>query len=549
MKNHESMKDRLVSLALGELSEREGCEVRAHVSGCDLCRAELVQIEQLLDCAARRKGLSADELLHESARDGLSAAAGKEKESDTTTRPSIRRVLTGSRTMTSSIVKLALAAAAVIAVAFFGLSTLPSANDGGYSLLAKACAAEEGLFVGTEIIHIQNEIIVQAGAGVGMGFVWLPMCSMKADGGLRLNQLKFATASESYVVTDHSWYDPATGHFSRILKTGDSVVFANSYDGQFVCDMNVASGGVVQVNRQAAAAAFKPPQSPAEYLGLAAGLATSLSQDDSMVQGVKESTLADGEPAHVYTVGMPDPDGRLQGYWLFKVRDEDSTIAEKEFVLQGRSQLLIRRVLTEPAQSPGVAWNLSELEGTVAQASQQVSITPDMVVQGVSVQHMVERATFETYVFSAKPAWIGEMEIIDCIDPASPGTRMFIMAARAEDGRHLVLVQSPTYNRLSGGFVKQGQVVYTSPNGFKVHGGGPQKWYSGILLQSAQYVVKDPPSEDRVGYILESPAGTLPALAINGPVTDEELHRLVDSLAPAAEYLKSHAGNGQQAQP
>lgn len=543
------MKDQLVSLALGELSERERSEVDAHVARCDPCRAELQKIERVLDCAGQRRGLSADESLHESARDGLLAVVSREKEPDITARPSFRRVFAGRRIMTSSIVKIAMAAAAVIAVAFFGLSKLPSTNDGAYSLLAKACAAEEGLFVGTEIVHIQNEIIVQAGAGVGMDFIWLPMCSMKPDGGLRLNQLKFATAPESYVVTDHSWYDPATGHFSRILKTGDSVVFANSYDGQFVCDANVAPGGVVQVNRQAAAAAFKPPQSPAEYLGLAAGLATSLSRDDWMVQSVQQNTLADGEPAHVYTVGMPDPDGQLQGYWLFKVRDRDSTIAEKEFVLQGRSQLLIRRVLTEPAQSPGIAWNLSELEGTTAQANQQVSITPDMVVPDVSVAHMVERATFATYVFSAKPAWTGDMGITDAIDPASPGTRMFIMAARAEDGRHVVLVQSPTYNKMFGQFVKQGQVVYTSPNGFEVHGGGPQKWYAGILLQSAQYIVKDPPSEDRIGYILESPAGTFPALAINGPVTDEELHRLVDSLAPAAEHLKSHAGNGQQAQP
>jgi hypothetical protein len=118
---------------------------------------------------------------------------------------------------------------------------------------------------------------------------------------------------------------------------------------------------------------------------------------------------------------------------------------------------------------------------------------------------------------------------------------MFAMAARAEDGRHLVLVQSPTYNALLGRVVKQGQIVYTSPNGFKVWGGGPQKWYSGILLQSAQYVIKDPPSEDRTGYVLQSPAGTFPALAINGPVTDEELHRLVDSLVPAKQYLSSRA--------
>jgi hypothetical protein len=381
-----------------------------------------------------------------------------------------------------------------------------------------------------------------------MGFVWLPMCSMKPDGTLRMNQLKFNTALESYVVTDHSWYDPTTGCFSRILKTGDSVVFANSYDGRFVYDANVAASGAVQVNRQPIAAAFKPPESPAEYLGLAAGLPTSLSQDDSMVQSVQESTLADGESIHVYTVGLPDPNGQLQSYWFFKVRDKDSTIAEKEFVLQGRSQLLIRRVLTEPAQSPGVAWDLAGLEGTATQASQQVSVTTDMVVQGVSIQHMVDRATFETYVFSTRPAWTGEIEIIDCIDPATPGGRMFIFAARAADGRHLVLVQSPTYNMALGRSAKRGTLVYTSPNGFKVWGGGPEKWYSKILLESARASIKDPPSDDRIGYVLESPAGTFPALAVNGPLSDDEFHKLIDSLTPAKDSLRSSGGNLQNKQ-
>jgi hypothetical protein len=96
-----------------------------------------------------------------------------------------------------------------------------------------------------------------------------------------------------------------------------------------------------------------------------------------------------------------------------------------------------------------------------------------------------------------------------------------------------------------GSAVKAGTLAYTSPNGFKVWGGGPQKWYSQILLQSAQSFIKDKPSEDRIGYILESPAGTFPALAVNGPVTDEELHKLVDSLMPAKDYLKSHPDQGQ----
>jgi len=451
--------------------------------------------------------------------------------------------------MASPIVKLGMAAVVAVAVAFFGISNLQPSRDGaGLSLLAKACAAEEALFVGTEIVHIQNEIIIQAGDAIGMGFVWLPMCSIKPDGSLRLNQLKFNTAPESYVVTDHSWYDPATGHFSRILKTGDGVVFANSYDGRFVYDANVAPGGAIHVSGQPVTASFKPPQSPAEYLGLAAGLRTSLSQDDTMVQGVEQTSLPDGKPAHVFTAGTPDPNGQLQSYWLFTVRDEDWTIARKEFIVQGRSQLLIRRVLTESVDAPAVSWNLGEIEGIAATANQQVSVTPDMVVQGVSVQHMVDRAKFETYVFSAKPAWTGDIEITDCIDPASPGGRMFIMTARAADGRHLVLVQSPTYNMALGRVVKAGQIVYTSPNGFKVWGGGPQKWFSKILLDSARASIKDPPSEDRIGYVLESPAGTFPAVAVNGPVSDEELHKLVDSLVPAKDYLSSGAAGSQKPQ-
>jgi len=36
--------------------------------------------------------------------------------------------------------------------------------------------------------------------------------------------------------------------------------------------------------------------------------------------------------------------------------------------------------------------------------------------------------------------------------------------------------------------------------------------------------------------LLETPAGTFPALAINGQVTDEELRSLIDSLVPTREY-------------
>ncbi len=165
-----------------------------------------------------------------------------------------------------------------------------------------------------------------------------------------------------------------------------------------------------------------------------------------------------------------------------------------------------------------------------------------------SVQDATRRATVATYTFSVKPSWTGEPEMTGHADPASLGRRMVILAARAADGRHVVLVQSPTYNRMFRPRVRQGGVLaYTSPNGFKVWGGGPRKWYAGILLRSARAIIKDPPAENRTGYVLESPAGTFPALAINGPVTDDELHQIVDSLVPVPESPSRSSGSPPRA--
>ncbi len=455
--------------------------------------------------------------------------------------------------MTSSIAKMAVAAAVVVAAGLFGLSKLPTKEAGRSPvsrLLSTACAAEESLFAGMKIVHIQNEIIVQAlgtpESVVELNEVWLPMCALKPDGQLQFHQLRLPAAAESYVVTDHSWYDPVTGCFTRVLKAGDAVVFGNAYDGRFIYNATVGAGGAVQVAGQAIASGFKPPQSPAEYLGIGAGLKMALAQDNSMVQSVEQGALADGTPVHIFKVGMSNPAGQAnESWWLFKVREDDSTIAEKEFILLGRPRLLIRRVLTESVEAPGISWSLSEVEGAGAQAAQPVSVTPDMVLPNVSVQHMVERAKVETYVFSAQPAWTGAVQITDCLNPANQ-ERVFLLTARADDHRHVVLVQGAMYNTMLGHTVKAGTLVYTSPNGFKVWGGGPQKWYSQILLQSAQSFIKDKPSEDRIGYVLESPAGTFPVLAVNGPITDEELHKLVDSLVPAKDYLKNQPTQGQK---
>jgi hypothetical protein len=119
---------------------------------------------------------------------------------------------------------------------------------------------------------------------------------------------------------------------------------------------------------------------------------------------------------------------------------------------------------------------------------------------------------------------------------ASPPHRMFSITYKAKDGRHVVLVQSYTFNTGLGPKAKTGKVLYQSPAGFKVWSGAMDRLIAGILLQSAGYGITEPLSEDRTGYILESPAGTFPALAINGKISDDELRALMNSLVPTKEY-------------
>jgi hypothetical protein len=133
----------------------------------------------------------------------------------------------------------------------------------------------------------------------------------------------------------------------------------------------------------------------------------------------------------------------------------------------------------------------------------------------------------------SNPSWAGERQITDILDIVSPPNRMFAITYRAQDGRHVVLIQSASYNRMLEPVTKIAKVIYTSPSGVKVLSSAQDKWLAGILLQSSQATIQDPPSENRTGYLLQTPDGTFPALAVNGALTDDELHGLVDSLVRA----------------
>jgi len=417
-----------------------------------------------------------------------------------------------------------------------------------FSLLSKAWAAEEATFAAGGIVHLVNQIAVKPISDPTMAQArWFPLMALDATGKPRFHQLALgAQPGEKYTVDDEVWYDPATGRFMRVLSAGGTPLFGNSYDGSTVYSLESGPDGSLHVVADPAAEGFHPPESPAAFLGIGVGLPCRIDESDkSLVSYAGEARLDDGSWARVITSSFDSGNGApaaMSGtYFSFKVRESDDTMAEIEWVANGESALVIRRTRTETLDHPEVRWDLAQLESLLKASAQApkprkpglLGVSSDMVISGVSVQHMVEKADFETYVFRSAPPWAGEREITDILDVASPPHRMFAISYRADDGRHVVLVQSYSYNAMAGAMVKTGNLVYESPNGVKTWGGPRGKWLAGILLKSARAVIKDPPSEDCTGYFLETPSGTYPALAINGQVTEQELHALIDNLVPA----------------
>lgn len=465
-----------------------------------------------------------------------------------------RTIMTHKLTRIAAILVFGLLALA------YGLTWSHTAPN-GFSLLSQASAAEMALFARQGITHIINEIVVYPLASrpeleariknsphhedydqinAFLRECWLPMCTLKADGQFSIDQLKLVHEASNYVITDESWYDPETGRFARIMRQDKRLIFANSFDGQRVYQSAIASLGTGTIESQPTAEGFRAPEEPAHFLGMMAGFKFDKQALQTDIQSVTQTSLADGTPVTEIKAGFKSLYGQSEAYWIFRIRQDNQTVAEMVFYLYDQPQVMIRRVRTETiAQSPS-RWDLSEYQTQPAAATEAptASIQKDIVIPDATVAHMVKRASFETYSFNAIPSWTRKIDITDCFDPTTPGERMFFVCCPAEDHRHVVLCQCVLYNKMMGDIFRKGKLVYESPTGVKVWAGGPEKWYSEILLQSARYVIKDPPAENRIGYGIETPSGTMLSIAINGPISDAELKALIDSIVPARDLIK-----------
>jgi len=129
MNTHEKISELLISFVLGELSEKEKSQVKAHVAECAECSSELKRLQALLECTDQMKELSADNQLCETAKESLLTAIGSQEKQLS---PNTNINLTfGWRTIMQSRITKLVAAVVIIIAAGIGIAVFNNLNQGG----------------------------------------------------------------------------------------------------------------------------------------------------------------------------------------------------------------------------------------------------------------------------------------------------------------------------------------------------------------------------------------------------------------------------------
>lgn len=411
-------------------------------------------------------------------------------------------------------------------------------------LLAQAWANEAKWFEEQGIIHMTNEIVVPPiDDPILSQLRWYPMVALDQNGKIHMNQLQLsAETGAGYSVLDEVWFEPSSKRFIRILSLYGKAIFVTSYDGQRVYSIESDEQGKRNIVSHAVTESFQAPLDPTGLLGFAPGLKAQIDQQSEVfpIEFVGESELEDGTPVQLFKLTPQQLDTTADNAMIYKIDKNDVTVAEIEWRLNGKSILRIRRMSKETVLEPAIPWNLDgiEVDDTLTPRKMQPSVMSDVILMNVSIDHIMERATFPVYLLDNNPPWVQDCTHADLLDVTSPPKRMFMSVYRANDMRHVVLIQSETFNQTIGTQAKTGTLVYVSPNGCKAWSTPQGNTMATIILQSVFSVTKQKPADKPTSYVLETPDETFPCLAINGSLTEEELHALVDSLSTAKSPQK-----------
>jgi anti-sigma-K factor RskA len=132
MNEHKKINKLLVDFALGELSQEQANQVRAHLTECPECSSEIKRIEALLECTDNIRKSSPDERMCKSARQAILQAVERQKIKQLTSGPNIGLEYIRKTIMKNKITEIA-AAAVVIAVVLIGVTLIDKSATSAYA--------------------------------------------------------------------------------------------------------------------------------------------------------------------------------------------------------------------------------------------------------------------------------------------------------------------------------------------------------------------------------------------------------------------------------
>ena len=441
-----------------------------------------------------------------------------------------------------------LAAAVLMAVTLFPIGTsLAPLGDGAFTLIAQAAAAEERLFAAADLVGLASEIVVEPLEDAALIEArWLPLLSIGADGQVQYNQLKLGgDPGRPTPSATRSWYDPASHRFAHAVSLKGRVLFANAYDGRSLHLLELDPQGNPRMKDEPVAGDVpgpeRPDRIPGDFLVREDVEAVSRPEhhlprrgsDPARGRGPGTRSAAELHRGR----GQPDVPGPLPGdHPRPRPRGRVDRVR-----LQGHKLYTVRRAQVPVPREPQCGWDLAGLRPAVekdkgkAGPKLPVQMLADMVRPSITVEQMAQGGGLSSVRPGPRPA----------LDPppADRGRPRPAQPAASHVRRRLSREGKAACRPDPGPFLQSGPRQARALGQAALH---LARGRQGVEQQEREADGGGPADEQRRHRDVHRSAGpgslVLPAgdapgdhpvIAINGTLTEAELHELANSLVPA----------------
>ncbi len=341
---------------------------------------------------------------------------------------------------------------------------------------------------------------------------------------------------------DELWFDNTNKRFKRIFSIDGYTVYACAYDGETLEMHKRDSEKKLNVSVHNVGPSFATSEISSRFLGGSPGGRMNFAKVNARELD-EIYTFSDGANAHSIKVTMKLPVPILQEmtdtYWIFRINETTGFLQEMEFIIHGDTVMTVRNVSDKYIDNSYNNWMLSDDARGAASSSYTwgAYVLDDMVLTDVSLEHMAEKADFENYAFSGNPYWVRSQTIVDLLDIVHPPKRMFLTVCESNDGRDMLLVQSPFLASGLGKMKKMGKVTYESPDGYMFWHGFAYKWVAKIFFSSTKSILDSKSKGPDNGYYIETPSATCLFLAVKGKLEANDIAYLSSLLKPTSEII------------